>query len=339
MVVKGVVKFGWVQGVMVRCLLNIWGVMLFLRLSWVVAESGIGETLPLLILSIGEGSLVILLSGIVTTLTALSMSAISTNGQVKGGGIYFMISRSLGPEFGASVGLIYSLACAVGVAMHTVGFAESVGDLLRSLGTQIVDGGKNDVRIIGCIAVTVMLAICIIGMSWEAKATVHAQMGLLVILVIAIVDFIIGAFVGPTSEEEVAKGFIGLNSTLLVQNFWPNYRESDGVMQSFFSIFAIFFPSATGILAGANISGDLKDPSSAIPKGTLLAIFITTVSYIIFILLAGASVLRDATGNVTDISGWAFTNCSEGSCHWGLHNSFQVREFSGLIVLHLWFDK
>ncbi|XP_046400553.1 bumetanide-sensitive sodium-(potassium)-chloride cotransporter-like [Ischnura elegans] len=308
---SGTVKFGWVQGVMVRCMLNIWGVMLFLRLSWVVAQSGVGM-----------GCVVILLSAVVTTLTALSMSAISTNGQVKAGGIYFMISRALGPEFGAAVGLIYSLACAVGTAMHTVGFAESVGDLLRSLGTQIVDGGKNDIRIIGVSAVVVMLCICLIGMSWEAKA----QMGLLVILIIAIADFIIGAFVGPTSEEEIAKGFIGLNGTLLAHNFWPDYRENDGQMQSFFSIFAIFFPSATGILAGANISGDLKDPSSAIPKGTLLAIFITTISYIVFILLAGASVLRDATGNATEVTGWAFANCTGTQCHWGLHNSFQVME-------------
>lgn len=39
----GALKFGWIQGVLVRCLLNIWGVMLFLRLSWVVGQAGIGE--------------------------------------------------------------------------------------------------------------------------------------------------------------------------------------------------------------------------------------------------------------------------------------------------------
>lgn len=41
---EGVVKFGWIKGVLVRNLLNIWGVMLFLRLSWVVAQAGIGKS-------------------------------------------------------------------------------------------------------------------------------------------------------------------------------------------------------------------------------------------------------------------------------------------------------
>lgn len=47
------------------------------------------------------------------------------------GGTYFLISRSLGPELGGSIGLIFAFANAVGVAMHTVGFAETVRDLLQ----------------------------------------------------------------------------------------------------------------------------------------------------------------------------------------------------------------
>jgi hypothetical protein len=82
-------KLGWIQGVLIRCLLNIWGVMLFIRLSWVVGQAGIGYA-----------SLIILLSTVVTVVTTLSMSAICTNGEVKGGGAYYLISRSLGPEFG-----------------------------------------------------------------------------------------------------------------------------------------------------------------------------------------------------------------------------------------------
>lgn len=75
--------------VQIRCLLNIWGVMLFIRLSWVTGHAGIGLA-----------TVIILLSALVTVITTLSMSAICTNGEVKGGGAYYLISRSLGPEFG-----------------------------------------------------------------------------------------------------------------------------------------------------------------------------------------------------------------------------------------------
>lgn len=76
---NGVLKFGWIKGVLMRCILNIWGVMLFLRLSWVVGQAGVLE-----------GILLILTTTVVTTITALSMSAISTNGVVKGGALIFI---------------------------------------------------------------------------------------------------------------------------------------------------------------------------------------------------------------------------------------------------------
>lgn len=68
------IKLGWIQGVLIPCLLNIWGVMLFLRLSWVVAQAGISHSL-----------LIIGISAVVCVITTLSLSAISTNGEVKGG--------------------------------------------------------------------------------------------------------------------------------------------------------------------------------------------------------------------------------------------------------------
>lgn len=154
----GQLKFGWFKGVMMRCLLNIWGVMLFLRLSWVVGQAGIVQ-----------GLLLISMTSVVTTITALSMSAISTNGIIKGGGTYYMISRSLGPEFGGSIGLIFSLANAVACAMYVVGFCESLTDLLAVFDVQIVDGGVQDMRIIGTITIFLLLVIVVVGMEWEAK--------------------------------------------------------------------------------------------------------------------------------------------------------------------------
>lgn len=116
------IKLGWIVGVMIPCLLNIWGVMLFLRLSWVVGESGILQTLG-----------IITISAIVCVITTLSLSAISTNGEVKGGGVYFIISRSLGPEFGASVGVVFAFANAVAASMNTIGFCDALNALLSKM--------------------------------------------------------------------------------------------------------------------------------------------------------------------------------------------------------------
>ncbi|NWI74041.1 S12A1 protein, partial [Dryoscopus gambensis] len=313
----GFVKFGWVKGVLVRCMLNIWGVMLFIRLSWIVGQAGIGL-----------GIIVIALSVVVTTLTCISMSAICTNGVVRGGGAYYLISRSLGPEFGGSIGLIFAFANAVAVAMYVVGFAETVVELLKESDTLMVDE-SNDIRIIGTITVVCLLGISVAGMEWEAKA----QVILLIVLLVAIANFFIGTVI-PTNTEKKSRGFFNYQASIFAENFGPDFRSGEG----FFSVFAIFFPAATGILAGANISGDLKDPQSAIPQGTMLAILITTIAYIAVAICAASCVVRDATGNVNDTIvpgmscngssacglGYDFSRCASQPCDYGLMNNFQV---------------
>ncbi|XP_064244652.1 solute carrier family 12 member 1 isoform X2 [Passer domesticus] len=313
----GFVKFGWVKGVLVRCMLNIWGVMLFIRLSWIVGQAGIGL-----------GVIIILLATMVTSITGLSTSAIATNGFVRGGGAYYLISRSLGPEFGGSIGLIFAFANAVAVAMYVVGFAETVVELLKESDTLMVDE-SNDIRIIGTITVVCLLGISVAGMEWEAKA----QVILLIVLLIAIANFFIGTVI-PTNTEKKARGFFNYQASIFAENFGPDFRSGEG----FFSVFAIFFPAATGILAGANISGDLKDPQTAIPQGTMLAIVITTIAYIAVAICAASCVVRDATGNVNDTIvpgmscngssacglGYDFSRCASQPCDYGLMNNFQV---------------
>uniref|UniRef100_A0A3B5BK70 Solute carrier family 12 member 1 n=1 Tax=Stegastes partitus TaxID=144197 RepID=A0A3B5BK70_9TELE len=318
---KGAVKFGWIRGVLVRCMLNIWGVMLFIRLSWVFGQAGWGL-----------GIVVIALSCVVTTITGLSMSAICTNGVVRGGGAYYLISRSLGPEFGGSIGLIFAFANAVAVAMYVVGFAETVVDLLKEYDVLMVDV-LNDIRIVGVITVVLLLGISVAGMEWEAKA----QIVLLVILLVAIVNVIVGTFI-PATTSKKSQGFFNYNSKIFLDNFKPAFRDKE----TFFSVFSIFFPAATGILAGANISGDLRDAQKAIPKGTLLAILITGITYLGVALCVSATVVRDATGNITDAIlnpgmvhcngstavacelGYDFSICEREKCNFGLMNNFQV---------------
>ncbi|KAM4808019.1 solute carrier family 12 member 3-like [Rhinophrynus dorsalis] len=329
---EGPVRFGWVKGVMIRCMLNIWGVILYLRLPWITAQAGIGLTW-----------LIILMSVLVTSITGLSISAISTNGKVKSGGTYFLISRSLGPELGGSIGLIFAFANAVAVAMHTVGFAETVRDLMFEYNAVIADP-VNDIRIIGVITVSVLLAVSLAGMEWEAKA----QVIFFFVIMVSFASYFVGTLI-PASEEKQSKGFFNYQGSIFVENIVPNWRGETG---SFFGMFSIFFPSATGILAGANISGDLKDPAVAIPKGTLLAIFWTTVSYLAISATIGSCVVRDASGNFNDTIpmnesvsceglscqfGWNFTSCREtDTCVYGLANHYQamsmVSAFSPLIT-------
>uniref|UniRef100_A0A4W4F2K3 Solute carrier family 12 member 3 n=1 Tax=Electrophorus electricus TaxID=8005 RepID=A0A4W4F2K3_ELEEL len=336
----GTVKFGWIKGVLVRCMLNIWGVMLFIRMSWIVGQAGIA-------LSCG----IILIAVIVTTITGLSTSAIATNGFVRGGennfdpdilenlrhmsmvlniyivsGAYYLISRSLGPEFGGSIGLIFAFANAVAVAMYVVGFAETVVELLDV--NALMTDEINDIRIIGTLTIILLLGISVAGMEWEAKA----QIVLLIILVAAIFNYTIGSFIPMKSKEP--KGFFGYNAAIMMENMGPDFRDEE----TFFSVFAIFFPAATGILAGANISGDLSDPQSAIPKGTLLAILITGIVYVAVAISNGSCIVRDATGddndtiigpleNCTDAActlGYDFSICKEGGCKYGLQNDFQA---------------
>lgn len=89
------------------------------------------------------------------------------------GGIYYIISRSLGPEFGASVGIIFAFANAVAASMNTIGFCDSLNDLLKLHDLKIIDNGLNDVRIVGAVALIVMCIICAVGMDWESKAQVR----------------------------------------------------------------------------------------------------------------------------------------------------------------------
>ncbi|XP_071543225.1 bumetanide-sensitive sodium-(potassium)-chloride cotransporter-like isoform X2 [Panulirus ornatus] len=281
-----VIKFGWLEGVYMRCLLNIWGVMLFLRVSWMVGQAGLIYSL-----------VIVVLANVVTTFTTLSMSAVATNGRIQAGGVYYMISRSLGPEFGGSIGLMFTVANSIASATYIIGFCDSLQDLLKYYfnGALIVDGGTNDTRIVGTITLIAVLGLAIVGMDWVTRV----QMGLLFLLIGSQIDFVVGAFIGPLDDDEKARGFVGLSSEVLSLNIQSDFRRDDNKDQSFFSVFGVFFPAVTGIVAGANLSGDLKDPADAIPKGTLAAILTTFITYMIYPVMIAAGTMRDALGDKT----------------------------------------
>ncbi|KRY40027.1 Bumetanide-sensitive sodium-(potassium)-chloride cotransporter [Trichinella spiralis] len=305
-------KLGWIEGVLMRCVLNIIGVMLYLRISWVVAQAGLGF-----------GSLILLLSSAVVFLTALSMSAICTNGKVRAGGTYFIISRSLGPEFGGSIGIIFAVANAVSAAVYLAGFADTVIDLMKGYNASIIDGAINDIRVIGWITAVLLLGIVSAGLNFESKA----QIALMVILIVSLINYLIGTFLTPTALQR-AKGITGYSFETMKENFYPDWRG-----ETFFTVLAVYFPAATGFLAGANISGDLDEPEKAIPKGTILGVSITSVLYMAVLWLTGITCIRDASGSVSDLVNGTITACAaNNTCLYGLHNYFHIVEIEGAWV-------
>ena len=247
-------RFGTFAGVFTPCTLTILGVIMFLRFGFVVGQAGLWSALA-----------IVACAKVITVLTTLSLSAIATNTEVKGGGAYFLISRSLGVEFGGAIGLVFFLAQAISVAMYVIGFAEAINATFPGCNLQIVASATN-----------IAVFICVfIGAGW----TIKLQYGILAVLVASLVSFYWGA-IGE------------FDSAVFTANLAPQYSSGE----NFFTVFALFFPAVTGVMAGANMSGDLKEPAKSIPWGTMAAVVVTAVVYLSqAFLLAGS---RDATALV-----------------------------------------
>lgn len=241
-------KFGTFGGVFVPSTLTILGVILFLRFGQVVGQAGVFYAVA-----------IILLAKLITTLTAFSLAATATNTRIKGGGAYYLISRSLGLEFGGAIGLVFYLAQAVSVSMYVIGFTEAFLTAFPALGLST--------RVFASL-INVAVFICVyIGAGW----TIKVQYGILVILLLSLASFFGGAI--PQ-----------FSLSTLQANLRPAFVQG----QDFFTMFALFFPAVTGIMAGANMSGDLRSPSKSLPSGTFLAIGFTALVYLVIgLLLAG----------------------------------------------------
>ncbi len=247
-------KFGTFGGVFTPSTLTILGVIMFLRFGLVVGEAGVIQAL-----------IIVLVAKVITTLTALSVSGLATNTRVRGGGAYYLISRSLGVEFGGAIGVVFFLAQAVSVALYVIGFTEAFLNLFPDLG---LSG-----RAVGTIVNVVIFACVYIGAGW----TIKVQYGILGILALALGSFFAGAI--PAASEATLRA-----------NLHPAYPAGSG----FFVMFALFFPAVTGIMAGVNMSGDLRNPAKSIPRGTLAAIGFTALVYVTMALLFGAATPRNA---------------------------------------------
>lgn len=240
-------KFGTFAGVYTPSVLTILGVIMYMRLGWVVGQAGLYAAI-----------IIILVSHIISITTGLSISSIATDKKIKTGGIYYILSRSLGLPMGGSIGITLFVGTALSIALYIVGFSESF------LGIQAISdflGLQSDItgiRIVGSSILIFLVIIAFISTSLAIKS-----------------QFIVLGAIG-LSLLSIAAGFFFGDNTSIQTNFTG---LADGHVDMI-TIFAIFFPAVTGFTAGVAMSGDLKDPKTSIPKGTLLSIITGLVVYI-----------------------------------------------------------
>lgn len=255
-------KFGTFGGVFTPSILTILGVIMYLRMGWVIGNAGT------LAITLG----IILIAHIVSISTGLSISSIATDKKIKSGGVYFILSRSLGFPIGGAIGLTLYLATALSISLYLIGFAESLLVVMQDW-LNIEEVSTNHLRIVGTVALLVIVIIAYISTSFAIK-TQYIILGTIALSLISI-------FLG-TSE---GKGF--------------DFSHADlANAPSFAIIFGVFFPAVTGFTAGVAMSGDLKDPTKSIPWGTMLAIFVgliiyTGLSVFIFYKIPGAELQQN----------------------------------------------
>lgn len=241
--------FGTFAGVFTPTTLTILGVIMYIRQPWVVGNAGIIGAILILALSVT-----------ITLATALSISSITSNVKIGAGGAFSVISQSLGLEIGGAIGLPFYIAQAIAVAMYIFGFREGVQTLLPEFSPLLLDIG----------IFTLVMAIAFISTSFAFKI----QYVILGIILLSLVSIYGALFVND------------LNLDFQWQGTYAGSPENDFKGTSFWVVFAVFFPAVTGVMAGANMSGDLTDPRKSIPKGTISSVILTTVIYFSLIFVA-----------------------------------------------------
>ncbi|CAF0943337.1 unnamed protein product [Adineta ricciae] len=370
-------NLGTIFGVYLPCVQNIFGVIVFIRLFWLIGIAGALQTL-----------LIVFICSSCTLLTAISMAAIATNGIVPAGGAYFMISRSLGPEFGGAVGILFYLGNTFAASMYIVGAVEIVVKYMcpekcRLFGDDVEkpEIAFNHYRIYGTLLLLMIGACVLIGIRFVTKIAPLSLCAVLISIVAIYAGVIKSSFSPPdlpiclvgydpphliksnilynnisgychgkkwcregnqdvlcplyaslcskttntlcvhdgdnVRDVRIESGVPGLKQWQLSENLFSHYRAEGEIehdikgdstfevvaqeLTTFLILVGIYFPSVTGIMAGSNRSGDLRDPSRSIPRGTIAAILTTSVIYLSNVIFLAAcvhgSLLRDKFGD------------------------------------------
>ncbi|XP_013148771.1 PREDICTED: solute carrier family 12 member 9 [Papilio polytes] len=298
---SGVKKVGTFAGVFCPVVLSMFSALVFIRMGYLVGNAG-------LLVTLGQFALAYL----IVIFTVTSICAISTNGAVKGGGVYFMISRTLGPEFGGAIGTLFFFANVVSSALCISACTEALVENFGANGYLIGSSSGLPTSwwfsfLYRSVLNALGLAVSLAGASLFARTSLAIWLTVLVCLASAFISFFVtspGMIDKPDTNELVnttSFHYTGLSKETLYSNVYPSYGRdystSTGDQVNFASVFGVLFTGVTGVMAGANMSGELKQPSRSIPAGTLWALLFTALCYTALTLLSAATCSRELLQN------------------------------------------
>ena len=221
---------GTFAGVFRPTVLTILGLMMYVREGWVVGQAGLLGTV-----------LIIVLTFVISGTAAFSLASITTNIHIGAGGVFSIISKSLGLESGGSIGVPFYLGQALSAALYIYGFMEAWRYIFPSHSMWLV--------IYGVFAAIFVITLISTNLAFRLQGVV------MLIIVASLVSIALGA----TS--------VGRSEPLHSPQLWGAFEEG-----GFWVLFAIFFPGGTGVNVGASMSGSLEKPRRSIPVGTLAAV-------------------------------------------------------------------
>ncbi|MEN0061853.1 MAG: hypothetical protein AAGA48_06850 [Myxococcota bacterium] len=251
-------RLGMFAGVFTPTFLSIVGVLLYLRVGWVVGNAGLGETLIMLAVA-----------AMIAICTGWSYATLASNTRVNDGDTFAVLNQGLGFEVAGTLGIPLALSRPLLIAMHIFGFRA---------GLIYLEGSLQEFALYVDIGIFVLFFI----LAYRLRRLPSAlQYGLLALIVASVVSIVYGQVPEDAAPYEL--------------NWWGSYPPSSlSADQSltFWPVFAILFPALTGFLAETPTSGGLKEPRRDIPNGTMLAIVMAALVY------GGVAVWCATTGTI-----------------------------------------